>query len=322
LVAGGAPESGRKTLGWVSAVAVIYGGGSDGGVTPAPLNATRAIFAGGIEAQREGQTWKLVTNGRTFDSFLSLQTAVGKPFLVEMIPEPPIHLLLHPRTGEALEIAIGKWLSSGQLNARNLFHVRNLTYHVHAATYHCRRLAFAYAELCSTIARFPNRDIDRVIFGGGDHAYFEFDACVTAARRTYDALKYPLWSFFNSKRTDCPELSRVLQRADKLPSDLRAAVETSWASHGIRAKDYRDSIAHFTPVEFGMGSADMQKHSCGAWFATLRIPDNPEKRKRQAFTFNRGLDALQYCLDLVAEVAAVASIVARAIAPPQRAEHA
>jgi hypothetical protein len=115
----------------------------------------------------------------------------------------------------------------------------------------------AYAELCSSADRISKisgaADMHRFMHQGADAAYYEFDACVTAARRLYDVLKFPLWKFFNSRHPGHPPpLEGMLQRADQLPPALKAAIEKSWQIWGMEAREYRDSVAHWVPVEFGL----------------------------------------------------------------------
>jgi hypothetical protein len=285
------------------------------------MSFTRAIYLGGVETVATADGWRLVTADCRFDVPAAVLTSMPYrgPVLVMGTGSPPLWLLTNQRTGRALEVENTE-LMTRPLDGRSLFEIRNLNYHLGAAIYHCKRLALAYAELCSSadrLSKIPGAaDMNRFIHQGADDAYYEFDACVTAARRVYDVLKFPLWKFFNSRHPGHPPgLEHVLQRADQLRPALKAAIEKSWQSWGMKAREYRDSIAHWVPIEFGLGSADMLRLECGAWRALIRIPDNPIARSRQKFTYTQGFDALTFCHELVAEVSGLLQLIVRHIAP-------
>jgi hypothetical protein len=64
-----------------------------------------------------------------------------------------------------------------------------------ALLYHARRLAESYCDLTEKAAREAvgtQLVPDRFLFGDQLEPWFELDSAVTAARRVYDALGYPL----------------------------------------------------------------------------------------------------------------------------------
>ena len=88
---------------------------------------------------------------------------------------------------------------------------------------------------------------------------------------------------------------------------MRDILEESWQVYGERLTDYRDCIIHYTPIDFGMSTANMHKLDDGIWSVMMRIPDNPETKSKSAFTFAKGLDALTYGWELSNEIVRVAT---------------
>ena len=143
-------------------------------------------------------------------------------------------------------------------------------------------------------------------------------ALITAARRTYDALRYVLWKAFGPGGPDTPSnFKKTLSACNKLPTDLKSTLETSWDLYGEKMTAYRDCVQHYVPVTFGMQTASMERVSGGIWSVRLRLPDNPEGRSQPAFKFEKNLDALTYGWELANEVMNVATTVFARI-PAQR----
>jgi hypothetical protein len=108
----------------------------------------------------------------------------------------------------------------------------NLQYVAGALVYHCEQLALRYSAICDLAVQ----DADPIHGGyfnlqGQDEAYYEFDSLVTAARRTYDSMRYILWlarSGLSSSTTGEP------------------SVENTTAGFR-RAAPFCSSVASFTP---------------------------------------------------------------------------
>src|SRR5262245_52455817 len=118
------------------------------------MSFTRAIYLGGVEAVATAAGWRLLTADCPFDipaAVLAPMPYKG-PVLVMGAAPPGLWLLCNQRTGRALEVENTEFMTR-PLDGRSLFEVRNLNYHLGAAIYHCKRLALAYAELCSSADR-------------------------------------------------------------------------------------------------------------------------------------------------------------------------
>ncbi len=191
----------------------------------------------------------------------------------------------------------------------------NVSYMLQAIGYHCRQLAESYSTICREFSRFPlsEDEGDRALFGNQTEPYHEFDALVTAVRRTYESLRYIIWKVFSGTGSTPSSFPKTIQACTRLPSDLRACLDQSWAQVGNRAKDYRDCLQHYVPLAPGMSSVHMQRLPGGVWYVSAFLPDNPEAQSGQSFRYDGQIDACTYGWGLVSEVISVVTMVVEAV---------
>jgi len=192
-----------------------------------------------------------------------------------------------------------------------------LEYLTGALIYHCKNLAEKYASICRQAAAFPNgfeRPDEKAIFSGQSDGYYEFEALVTVARRTYDAIRYPIWESFGPAKDSVPRnFYNTLLKCTTLPPALAERLQTSWSKWGLKLRAYRDCLQHYVPLDFGHSSAVVELLDSGVWSTALRIPDNPEMKSRKRFQYEQGIDALSYGWELTNEILDVVFQVLRAV---------
>lgn len=193
----------------------------------------------------------------------------------------------------------------------------NVTYLLEAVQYHCIRLCNHYSSICSAYSSIPIEAparSDVAFFQGRPEPYFEFDALITAIRRTYDALRYLIWQFFGPTQGSLPiSLYKTLPLCKSLPKPLADVLSNSWKAYGEQITDYRDCVQHYSPIDFGMSSVRMQKREPGVWTASVLIPDNPSAKSRSAFVYSEARDALMYGWKAADEILRVSVAVLNAI---------
>lgn len=175
----------------------------------------------------------------------------------------------------------------------------NLLYVVGAAHYHVSKLLELYKDVAlrclgdSLASKFKD---DRVVLSGQIEPYFEIEALISAAARIFETARYPLWQSFGKKH-GCPKKFETAVNSLELPESLENWRQR-WSSYYVRLRDYRDCFhhnAHFgarLPFAMGVRIDDY-------WGLSVRLPDNPESKSYEAFTYDKNIDALEYGWNLV-----------------------
>jgi hypothetical protein len=210
---------------------------------------------------------------------------------------------------QLIDIGVSELSQSYSLESGDLGKVLNLGYITGAVIYHCKNLASIYSDICLRFSQMAGDHVDgrRVIFSNQPEAYYEFDALITAARRSYDTTRYILWKYFGPGVGSVPaSFKKCLPQCTGLPAPLKLRLSSSWDNYGEHLTDYRDCIQHYVPVDFGMSSANMTRLSDGVWSVSLLIPDNPKAKSKPQLSYSNKIDALSYSWEIATEVVDVA----------------
>lgn len=296
----------------------------------APLDVIRVVFEKGLEIRRIDGRWLLQSamHEMEFASPTEVSERFGtKPLLLTRHNSSSgERTLLLSEKGELLGLDISELQSVATTKGVSVvFQTLNLAYLLGALYYHCQQLVDRYAEICdqfTRIARIPGAGLNSIAtFGGQMEPYYEFEALITAALRSYDAMRYVLWNAFSGGYGVPNSFARTLEKMPALPADLRQRLEFSWSQYGSKLKEYRDCIQHYIPVGGPLPFARMELLEGSVWSTTVRIPDNPEVRSFDAFRYESHLNALTFGWKLANEVVEVACILVDAV-PDQEASEA
>jgi hypothetical protein len=294
------------------------------------------VYEFGLEATRQPHGWVVSSAEpsacQVFASPSAVSEALGRlPCLITGRLDDGHETSLLLRADARTPFGLGVTdLITGSHERDAVFHAHHIAYLVGAVAYHCKRMAETYAAICrqyaagcrqlaairGVAASSPDRVSDRAIFLGQPEPYYEFDAAITAARRAYDISRFLIWRRFGGAGSLPSSFKRTVNAASNLPDDLRSRLEKSWTEFGERITDYRDCIQHYVPVDFGLTSALMEKVADAFWSVRIRIPDNPEARKKKAFTYAKGCDALSYSREVAEELLTVMTLVIDSMARP------
>lgn len=171
---------------------------------------------------------------------------------------------------------------------------RNTVYILGAVTHHLRNLGALYSDI-------PRRHFigpvaghfkgERVVLHREIEPYFEIEALITAIVRSYETMRYFLWSRYGSG-LDCPRKFSLVVEALELPNHLGVDA-LLWRDRYVRLRDYRDCLQH--NAHFGARLPfSMAVRVSGYWALFNRLPDNPEAKSYERFTFAEELDALRF----------------------------
>ncbi|WP_447599473.1 hypothetical protein [Nitrospira sp. Nam80] len=174
----------------------------------------------------------------------------------------------------------------------------NISYLIGAVIYHCKELAFTYNDISSGAYDFPlpgDPSSNEFIFSGHPEPYYEFEALITAARRTYDSTRFILWNTFMGGQGSVPSsFARTIKNCRNIPESLAMRLERSWSSYGEMITEYRDCLQHYCPIGREMPYAHMKRLQGELWSTALWIPDNPQVRSQRLYRYDLKIDALTY----------------------------
>jgi hypothetical protein len=291
----------------------------------------RAVFEKGVEIRLVANRWELSSappcEKATFSTFQAAVAALS-PLRPLLITEKrnfggDLTLLLRPNGKDLFGLCVYE-LMNRPLDVDTLYPVWQLQYLLGAVGYHCHRLAELYAQIAikyNEITQIPGYSgkSDIALFNDQAEAYYEFDAFLGAARRSYDALRYLLWPRFGNTQGSTPRsLEALLKTKNHIPEQLLKRLKASWEERGVLLTQYRDCIHHYVPMDFGLASAIISRHPSGAWTTKIRIPDNPEARSKKQFKYSLDRDALTYAWELSDEILEVAMITVDTVLPEKK----
>ncbi|MCL4561029.1 MAG: hypothetical protein M1281_10480 [Chloroflexi bacterium] len=198
--------------------------------------------------------------------------------------------------------------------------VAAIRYIADALHYHVMALHSQYEIILNKNMRFSfiasKENINSYTFMDQASPYYEFDALLAVARRAYDTCRYLLWNAFKPGK-DYGTVPRSFERTIPLCSNLdpliRKDLQSSWDKWGSRLTSYRDCIMHYCPVDFGMSNVFLHQEFPNVWTVRAPIPDNPNARSKDKFTYKDKIDALSFGWNLACEILCVLRTVVIAV---------
>ncbi len=293
----------------------------------------RIVFEHGVTAVRDSE-WRCTCadEGAEVPLAAITQTNCLSPVLVELEhPSPdPLALLLPsvqsllPNTqSRMLDIEIQMHELLPQFTtAGRLSDFLSVIYTAANGVYHCKRMAESYASIVSRFAVRPLIGSDRVIFSDNPEPLFEFDALISAAMRTLDALRRPLWRLYGNPGSVPSSFKRTVDACKRTPKSLKTTIDESWNEYFSHAREHRDCIQHYVSPDAARGYADIQRKPPGFWTMSAWLPDNPEVRSSDKFTYNNRLNALTYAWSLTSRVVQITKTICAASQSTQAASKA
>ena len=282
---------------------------------------SRVIYEHGITAQVIGSDWHIINIGGGRTEKIEHPGIIAQRYNVRPVvvtqSEGEIDILLRTAVQDPFGIKIANWEERAHKTIPDLKldKIFNTAYLLQAIEYHCKQLALLCLEACvqmrktSDIPGSSFSNSDKVMFTGVGEVYFEFDALITAVRRTYDSCRYLLWHFFGAKGTVPRSFHLTLDNCPALPEKFKISLNESWLKYGEEITAYRDCIQHYVPIDYGRSSLIMKKLDNESWSTHALMPDNPSARSRSKFVYAGQRDALTYGWEAANEVLEVATSI-------------
>ncbi len=215
--------------------------------------------------------------------------------------------------GALLGPQVSRIVSTSITGVALLLKKRALIYDLGAVAHHCSNLAREYSIVVGEFNRirsipgYKEPESDVVQFARQAESYYEFDALLSAGRRVYDKIASYVWQVFEGGGNMPRGMAGLLGgRLQRYPPQLAERLQKSWTDIGKQLKDHRDCTQHFASADFGIAMVTMQRLPGGVWSASARIPDNPETKSKDKFSYASGYDALTYAWGVTIEVISLA----------------
>ena len=280
------------------------------------MELVRIVFEKGIELRRnEHANWVFQS---TREKHVAMEpNRVPQEYSVHPVLEThspsfgkEITSLLPAKNMHRLSVEISEMENKIFLKDVSFLHAQNLMYILGSLCYHCEGLAESYCDITRSIAEFPcvANESSKAVFGNQPKPFYEFEALVTVARRSYSTMGYIIWNAFGTKKGDTPNNFEKTIRScrENLPVTLSNRLNLSLSQFVSKVKDYRDCIQHFNPIVNWSPYAKVEKLPNGVWSTSVLIPDNPDGKSPKKFRYDSQLDALTYGWKLTTEIFEVA----------------
>ena len=298
---------------------------------PAPLDqassslwdyAASLVVERGIELKRSGDTWQYWSKGDMKSAPLDYFTRKLGLSVVRMTikttdgldchftPAATQHRPVLEMQVQSLQQAV---ISVDLQYRRDVLH---MSYIAEATTYHCRQLIAQYRaalNLATLGGSNLNPFSDDFALSGAVTPYFELEALVTAAVRSFDTARFAIWKAFGTESSTPNNFERTVTLC-KLPNTLQSTFHHALATYK-RAKGYRDCIQHYAHFGARLPFVRIQLLDNAVWSALAMLPDNPEVRSYDRFVYDGRLDALSYGWHLADSVAMYLNEIVSALNP-------
>ncbi len=184
-----------------------------------------------------------------------------------------------------------------------------LKYLMGSILYHCSVLARFYAYECTIFAsqyqkiagrkNLTSRSEEKRFVTRLEEPLYSFETLMTKIIIAYESLRYSVWKKYKSGNT-IPKNYLDTVKSCKFPSAIGKRIKLSTENCYLPAKKYKNCIQQ--NVDIGSSSwCVFEKKFQLLWHLVVHIPDNPEEKSSNAFTFDQGFDALTVAWEYVSE---------------------
>ena len=192
-----------------------------------------------------------------------------------------------------------------------------LKYLMGSLLYHCSVLARFYADECTTYARqyrtiagrknLSSQSEEKRFVTRLEEPLYSFETLTTKIIIAYESLRYSIWKKYKSGST-IPKNYLDTVKSCKFPSAIGKRIKMSTENCYLPAKKYKNCIQQ--NVEIGSSSwCVFEKKFQLLWYLVVHLPDNPEEKSSNAFTFGQGLDVLTVAWEYVSEFFSLTDII-------------
>ncbi len=248
------------------------------------------------EAYRATDEWEIIgKSGPEIVSYQQIREELRlSPILMGIMPViGEEHFLLAPDKGGPILDILLQELRKGSFKLGDKTQLGlSLSYISEATLYHARQLALSCTSLAHTGAENSPHESEDFILSGAVEPYFEFEALVTAAVRSFETSRYLFWNLYGTNNSAPSNFDKTIEKCT-FPKEIEISI-SELSDVYKRAKEYRDCVQHNAHFGARLPFGRIQLYKNIAWSILVLLPDNPHDKSYKKFSFDTNKDALTY----------------------------
>jgi hypothetical protein len=263
----------------------------------------RIIHEHGVQLLRSEGGWLVPSSERLqhVDSPDDLQATLGvQPIICDTQFNVPFFQPRRVIDPSGKPVSRARYLKGYVEDPKRRIYKYMVEHHLYCAVAHLGYLAEAYGGLAVLQNQnrwgLPEHARDHSQNQLQDSALRHGEAIFTSLCASLEASGMLVWREPHAKVESLPAaLHKVMTSSDPEMRLLVAPLEEVWYEIGVRIAQYRDCTAAHHPITSLGGDSRAVLNEADFWEMRIEIPDNPEATKPDAFTFDQGIDLLDYC---------------------------
>ena len=263
----------------------------------------RIIYERGVQLLRADRGWLVPSSERLqhVDSPGDIESALGvRPIIRDTQFNVPFFQPRRMVDPSGNPVSRARYLKGYVEDPARRIYKYMVEHHLYCAVAHLGYLAEAYGGLAVLHNQhrwgLPEHARDQSQKQLFDSALRHGEAIFTSLCSSLDACSMLVWREPKAKPGNLPDvLHKVMTTADP---DMRLAiapVEEIWYEVGVRLTQYRDCSAAHHPITSLGGSSRAFLNEADLWEMRMELPDNPDVKSAELFTFEQEIDLLDYC---------------------------
>lgn len=263
----------------------------------------RIIYERGVQLLRSDHGWLIPSSERLqhVDSPQEVEGALGvQPIICDTQLNVPFFQPRRVIDPNGKPVSRARYLKGYVEDPKRRIYKYMVEHHLYCAVAHLGYVAEAYGGLAvlqnehrwsvPEHARVQSQQQLR------DSALLHGEAIFTSLCSSLEASSVLVWRDGKARPTLLPEaLDKVMTSSDADMRLLVAPLEEVWYEVGVRLLQYRDCSAAHHPITDHGGKSRPVLNEADMWETRMEIPDNPDASRPEQFTFDQGIDLLDYC---------------------------
>ena len=263
----------------------------------------RIIYERGVQLLRSEQGWLVPSSERLqhVENPQDIEGALGvRPIICDTQLNVPFFQPRRIVDPSGKPVSRSRYLKGYVEDPKRRIYKYMVEHHLYCAVAHLGYLAEAYGGLAVLhnanrweLPEHTRAQSQAQLF---DSALRHGEAIFTSLCSSLEASSLLVWRDDRARPSTLPEaLNTVMTTAEPEMRLLVAPLEEVWYEEGVRLLQYRDCSAAHHPITARGGDCRAFLNEADLWEMRMEIPDNPDAASADDFTFDEGIDLLDYC---------------------------